>query len=207
MYKNCKTDVSAQRQKHIAMCFLELVKESSFDDISITELCQRASVPRNSFYRYFANKEAILKYLLEYSLHETMTKVVQTYHAAQEREMIFYLTNWLRFYKEHEKVWSLFDDKLHGMLLGYVINHYGSVLDPINKLDFRNQQTKGIIFYACGMQGILDVWRHFGYEQSEEEVAVQLYNVIRKPIMDFQATPIRAEAFLSEQNDQTYYAE
>lgn len=57
------------------------------------------------------------------------------------------------------------------------------------------------------MQGILDVWRHFGYEQSEEEVAVQLYNVIRKPIMDFQATPIRAEAFLSEQNDQTYYAE
>ncbi len=207
VYRNCKTDLSAQRQKHIALCFLEMVKETTFEDVSITQLCQRAGVPRNSFYRYFSNKEAILKYLLENSLREMLMKVVQSYHTSQEREMIYHITNWLRFYKEQERVWALFDDKLHGILIGQVVAHYGSLLDPINKLDFRNQQTKGIIFYAYGMQGILDVWRHFGYEQSEEEVAVQLYNIIRNPIMDFQATVRRTEAFLSEQTDKIYYAE
>ena len=207
MYKNCKTDISAQRQKHIAQCLLDMITKENFEDITITELCQRAGVPRNTFYRYFANKEAVLRYLLEDSLREVLQKVVQTYHTSQEREMIYHIANWLRFYKEQEQVWALFDDKLHGILIGQVVAHYGSLLDPINKLDFRNQQTKGIIFYAYGMQGILDVWRHFGYEQSEEEVAVQLYNIIRNPIMDFQATVRRTEAFLSEQSEQTYYAE
>ena len=207
MYKNCKTDISAQRQKHIALCLLDMISKKDFEDITITELCQQAGVPRNTFYRYFANKEAVLRYLLENSLREVLLKVVQTYHTSQEREMIYHIANWLRFYKEQERVWALFDDKLHGILIGQVVAHYGSLLDPINKLDFRNQQTKGIIFYAYGMQGILDVWRHFGYEQSEEEVAVQLYNIIRNPIMDFQATVSRTEAFLSEQNEQTYYAE
>ena len=207
MYKNCKTDISAQRQKHIAQCLLNMIAKENYEDITITELCQRAGVPRNTFYRYFANKEAVLRYLLEDSLREVLLKVVQTYHTSQEREMIYHIANWLRFYKEQERVWALFDDKLHGILIGQVVAHYGSLLDPINKLDFRNQQTKGIIFYAYGMQGILDVWRHFGYEQSEEEVAVQLYNIIRNPIMDFQASVSRTEAFLSEQNDQIYYAE
>ena len=207
MYKNCKTDISAQRQKHIAQCLLDMITKENFEDITITELCQRAGVPRNTFYRYFANKEAVLRYLLEDSLREVLQKVVQTYHTSQEREMIYHIANWLRFYKEQERVWALFDDKLHGILIGQVVAHYGSLLDPINKLDFRNQQTKGIIFYAYGMQGILDVWRHFGYEQSEEEVAVQLYNIIRNPIRDFQATVRRTEAFLSEQSEQTYYAE
>ena len=207
MYKNCKTDISAQRQKHIAQCLLDMIAKESYEDITITELCQQAGVPRNTFYRYFANKEAVLKYLLGNSLREMLQKVVQSYHSSEEREMIYHITNWLRFYKEQERVWALFDDKLHGILIGQVVAHYGSLLDPINKLDFRNQQTKGIIFYAYGMQGILDVWRHFGYEQSEEEVAVQLYNIVRNPIMDFQATVSRTEAFLSEQNKQTYYAE
>ena len=113
VYKNCKTDLSAQRQKHIALCFLEMVKETSFEEISITQLCQRAGVPRNSFYRYFANKEAILKYLLEYSLHQMLEKVVQTYHASKEREILFHLTNWLHLYKEQEQVWELFDTQPH----------------------------------------------------------------------------------------------
>ena len=207
MYKSCKTDISAQRQKHIAQCLLDMIAKESYEDVTITDLCQQAGVPRNTFYRYFANKEAVLRYLLENSLREVLLKVVQTYHTSQEREMIYHIANWLRFYKEQERVWALFDDKLHGILIGQVVAHYGSLLDPINKLDFRNQQTKGIIFYAYGMQGILDVWRHFGYEQSEEEVAVQLYNIIRNPIMDFQATVRRTEAFLSEQKEQTYYAE
>ena len=207
MYKNCKTDISAQRQKHIAQCLLDMIAKESYEDVTITDLCQQAGVPRNTFYRYFANKEAVLRYLLEDSLREVLLKVVQTYHTSQEREMIYHIANWLRFYKEQERVWALFDDKLHGILIGQVVAHYGSLLDPINKLDFRNQQTKGIIFYAYGMQGILDVWRHFGYEQSEEEVAVQLYNIVRNPIMDFQASVTRTEAFLSEQNEQTYYAE
>ena len=207
MYKSCKTDISAQRQKHIAQCLLDMIAKESYEDVTITDLCQQAGVPRNTFYRYFANKEAVLRYLLEDSLREVLLKVVQTYHTSQEREMIYHIANWLRFYKEQERVWALFDDKLHGILIGQVVAHYGSLLDPINKLDFRNQQTKGIIFYAYGMQGILDVWRHFGYEQSEEEVAVQLYNIIRNPIMDFQATVRRTEAFLSEQTDKIYYAE
>ncbi len=44
----------------ITQALLELMKQKPFEDISITELCQKAGVGRVSFYRNFSNKQDIL---------------------------------------------------------------------------------------------------------------------------------------------------
>lgn len=47
--------------EHITDAFLELLKEKSMEEISISELCSRANIGRASFYRNFESKEGILR--------------------------------------------------------------------------------------------------------------------------------------------------
>lgn len=40
----------------------ELVKEKSYDDIKVTELCRKAGISRTTFYYYFEDKNAVLQW-------------------------------------------------------------------------------------------------------------------------------------------------
>ena len=40
MYKLCKTEQSARRQRKIEDCLLDIMRTKNFDDITITELCE-----------------------------------------------------------------------------------------------------------------------------------------------------------------------
>lgn len=47
------------------MALLELMKEKTFSEISISELCRKAGLSRNTFYKFFPGKSALLEYLKE----------------------------------------------------------------------------------------------------------------------------------------------
>ena len=53
MYKLCKSEQSARRQRELELGLLEAMQTQLYEDISISELCDRLAIPRKSFYRYF----------------------------------------------------------------------------------------------------------------------------------------------------------
>jgi AcrR family transcriptional regulator len=61
MYKMCKTEKSASRQRLIEQTLLELMKREPYDAITITSLCSELKMPRKAFYRYFDSKETALR--------------------------------------------------------------------------------------------------------------------------------------------------
>ncbi|MBO5305504.1 MAG: TetR/AcrR family transcriptional regulator [Clostridia bacterium] len=67
MYKLCKTEQSTKRQRDIEDCLLSLLEEKHYDDITITELCERFGMPRKAFYRYFDSKDGALYALIEHT--------------------------------------------------------------------------------------------------------------------------------------------
>ena len=70
MYKLCKTEQSAKRQREIEMALLNLMSKKSYSEISITELCENIGMPRKTFYRYFDSKEDTLYALIEHTMNE-----------------------------------------------------------------------------------------------------------------------------------------
>ncbi len=70
MYKLCKTEQSAQRQRKIEHVLLDMMIKKNYEDISITELCERLEIPRKTFYRYFDSKEGALYALIEHTMSE-----------------------------------------------------------------------------------------------------------------------------------------
>ena len=70
MYKLCKTEQSARRQRQLEDGLLAAMQNMRYEDISISDLCQQLGIPRKSFYRYFTNKEGALYGLLDHNLME-----------------------------------------------------------------------------------------------------------------------------------------
>ena len=52
-------------QKCIKEAFFALLKEKNFQDITISDLCKKADISRQTFYSLFKNKENILIYELK----------------------------------------------------------------------------------------------------------------------------------------------
>ena len=51
MYKLCKTEQSAQRQRSLEEGLLTAMKTKRYEEITISDLCSQMGIPRKSFYR------------------------------------------------------------------------------------------------------------------------------------------------------------
>jgi AcrR family transcriptional regulator len=208
MYKQCKSEKSAKRQAHIANCLQQLLQKKNYDDISITELCRKAEVPRSVFYRYFADKDAVLWFAIDGMLADLLEILLQIYDTQHNWQLIDFLTYWLTNYWENETLWQVANTgSRHSLLLGHMVRHQAKMANPLYKVDFNNEETKRTIFFAYGIQGILDVWRALGYTQSEQEVARQLCNLLHTPLLEMLPPTDRVREAVKDHREQTYYAE
>lgn len=65
MYKICKTKQSTDRQRYISDVLFKMLLRHSMDEVSISDLCQRAQIPRKAFYRYFDTLEDVVQYRVD----------------------------------------------------------------------------------------------------------------------------------------------
>lgn len=66
-----KIDVRIKRTySQLISAFLELLKNKSFDDISVSEICEAADVHRATFYKHFNDKYEFLNFCLESLLED-----------------------------------------------------------------------------------------------------------------------------------------
>ena len=68
MYKLCKTEQSASRQRQLEQGLLKAMGKHRFEEISVSDLCDDLGIPRKSFYRYFSSKDGALFALLDHTL-------------------------------------------------------------------------------------------------------------------------------------------
>ena len=65
MYKLCKTEQSARRQREIEQALLNALMRKNYESVTITELCDDLGMPRKTFYRYFDSKDDTLYALID----------------------------------------------------------------------------------------------------------------------------------------------
>lgn len=72
---NQTTDLRIYKTRK-ALCdtFMEMMKEKSFDSITVNELCERALVRRATFYKHFCDKFDFFSYFIRYVRDEYMRK-------------------------------------------------------------------------------------------------------------------------------------
>lgn len=185
MYKLCKTEQSAARQRQIEDGLLTLMLSRRYDDISVSDLCDAINVPRKSFYRYFSGKEGALHALIDHTLLGFEVFAAPGSHK-RKRTLLSEMENFFQFWLVHRSFLdALSQSGLTGMLIERAVGH--SVSEEVLPKRFLPGESSEIqrqvtMFCACGMMSMVVAWHHDGYSQSPQEMAQITRRLLVQPL-------------------------
>lgn len=184
MYKQCRTEQSAARQRSLTEGLLEAMSQQHYDEITVSDLCERMQIPRKSFYRYFSGKEGALHALIDYALMDFETfserKAGTSGSAQEELERLF--AYWLHRRKLLD---ALEKSGLSGALVHRAMSLpvCGSFLNR-RFLSVEEQQARAYItlFVVSGFLSMVIKWHHDGYPQTVEQMAAVALRLVEQPL-------------------------
>ena len=64
MAELCHTEYALQKKKHLENSLLNLMLLRQYNEISVTDICREAGIPRRTFYHYYESKDDVLNSII-----------------------------------------------------------------------------------------------------------------------------------------------
>lgn len=185
MYKLCKTEQSAQRQRQLERGLLEMMKHHRFEEISVSDLCDRLQLPRKSFYRYFSSKDGALFALLDHTLMEFYnTGSLEGLRGGMPVED---LERFFRFWKEHRiLIDALQRSNLSGMLVERAVSlaKQEQLMPGYVRAWEDTLKDVAMSFAVCGLMSMVLQWHREGYNRvPTEKMAQAAVTMLSRPLI------------------------
>lgn len=184
MYKLCKTEQAATRQRQLELGLLEAMKDRLYDEVSVSDLCERMQIPRKSFYRYFSGKDGALHALIDHTLLEFEGVYIERVDTdGRTRNQ---LENFFQFWLKNK---SLLDALQHSNLGGVLIER--SITHALSDYTIANHfgdERRMLItefttqFAVCGLMSIVLKWHEDGYKTPVSRMADIAVEIMTHPL-------------------------
>ena len=185
MYKLCKTEQSAKRQRQLEEGLKKVMLTKHFEEISVSDLCDQLQVPRKSFYRYFSSKDGALYGLIDHTMMEYERFAVAR-QKVTGRTLSNELESFFQFWVEHKDLLdALQKSGLSGVLIERSISHaLGETVMPKRFLprDSRDMQRQVTMFGVCGLMSMVLTWHHDGYKETPTQLARVACRLLGQPL-------------------------
>lgn len=185
MYKICKSEQSAKRQRLLENGLLEAMHDEQYEEISISDLCEQMGISRKSFYRYFSSKDGALQALLEHSLMEFMSYLRDADAGGSTPDRN--LENFFQFWLEKKPLLDALErSMLSGMLIQKAMDfaieetNLASRFLPGDEQLVQEQMTR---FCVCGLMTMMLAWHHGGYQQTPRQMTDIAARLLTKPLV------------------------
>jgi len=185
MYKLCKTEQSANRQRQLENGLLAAMLSRHYEEISVSDLCDNLNIPRKSFYRYFSSKDGALHALIDHTLigFEGFTL---PYRRGVGRTLLGELEGFFQFWVEHKPLLdALCRSSMSGVLIERAITHALSesvMPSRFLPMDSREMQKQITMFGVCGLMSMVLTWHHDKYPKSALEMARIAARLLEQPL-------------------------
>lgn len=169
MYRNCITEKSAQQQQILEQQLLTAMLTTPFHEISISSLCEAASVSRKTFYRLFDRKEDVLDALIDQTIMDFET------FRADDSVGPGALHRFFAYWKGQEKlIEALIRNDMPTLLWERVILHTLRESPDIKTVFIGDDQEfarETVIFYISGLFVLILDWHAEGYRRSIDDIS------------------------------------
>ena len=147
---------------NITNAFLELLSEKQIEDISISELTDKAGVGRATFYRNYEKKEDIVKiYILE-----IFNEWINTWDENPQAPLSEHVRTMIAHFENHYSFYKLLNDRgLIYLLKDVIIGLCGP------KPEHEAVQAYASSFAAYTLYGWIDTWFARGMRESSDEIS------------------------------------
>jgi len=186
MYKLCKTEESATRQRELETGLLAAMGALPYEEITVSDLCQQMQIPRKSFYRYFSSKDGALHALIDHTLME-YGSYNEPVRNAVEYPPRYGLERFFSFWASQKPLLdALRRSNLSGVLIERAINHAQD--EKVIPKFFLVQRTdvaqdRVISFVMCGLMSMVLQWHHSDFQQSHKEMAAIATEMLTTPLV------------------------
>ena len=184
MYKLCKTEQSAKRQREIESIMLSLMCEKRFDDIKVSEICDIANMPRKAFYRYFDSKDSALQAMIDHNVTDYQTYTVSRGH--RKRTLQGEFEEFFIFWKDKKRLLDAFEkSNLTGLLIqSSSSNMVGEFVNIKKFLPDEDEDTRTQVFpfAIAGLITITINWYRSGFKASIADMARVASRLVSKPL-------------------------
>ncbi len=184
MYKLCKTEQSAQRQRELEFGLLDLMNQHRYEDITVSDLCSYLQIPRKSFYRYFSSKDGALYALIDHTLME-FDGFDEATRKGGKRTLQQDLEGFFRFWRERSDLLdALSKSGMTGALLERALEYVHKTAFPSRFLpgEGRWEQEHVVNFTICGLLIMMTNWHHGGFVDSAQDLAAIAARMITRPL-------------------------
>lgn len=184
MYKLCKTEQSARRQRQMEQGLLEYMRGHRYEEITISSLCEFLRIPRKSFYRYFDSKDGALFALIDHTFMEY--ELFQPPRCeGRGRSMESDLEGFFLFWQTRRPVLDILEKSgLSGILLERAIEHVKTLSTVGRFLPEEAEHLKAYIsnFAISGLMIMMVNWHRDGFRESPAEMSRIATRLLSKPL-------------------------
>ncbi len=157
--------------EYIINALFALMKKKEYNDISITEITNKAGVSRVSFYRNFNSKEDIIKKWIEDTTNNFLKISDINFKKDSTKDYFIKLFSHLEKYKDQ----SLLIYKAN--LIHLLKSEFENKLLAIHEKEYDNYKS---FFLAGGIFNVYYYWLRNGCKESAEEIAEKLVDLMQK---------------------------
>lgn len=185
MYKLCKTEQSAKRQREIEMALLNLMSKKPYSEISITELCECLKMPRKAFYRYFDSKDDTLYALIEHTMNEYQYFSPDSIKDGK-RTLSGEIGNYYKFWICHKPLLDALNknnmlEKIIEVSINFPVNDMVSIQKFLPD-DSDWAREKIFKFAICGLCFQMIEWYRGGFKISIEDMSKISCRMLSRPL-------------------------
>ncbi|MBR2930108.1 MAG: TetR/AcrR family transcriptional regulator [Clostridia bacterium] len=182
MYKICKTERSANRQKLIENTLFEMMKKRHFDDITVTDLCEELKMPRKAFYRYFDGKDAALMGFIARNLSSYSDTYTATHGA---RSLFKELEEFFTFWETKSELLEVLNRSgklMEVMRLSLEVSISSMVnLDRLLPDEEESMRERVYRFAIGGLVSIMLDWFEEGFKTPKSDITKLAVRILTKP--------------------------
>ena len=157
--------------KYITDALFSLMKKKDYNNISITEICEKAGTGRMSFYRNFDSKEDIIKKWISNTTNNFLSNSDISYKNDSTKDYFTKLFTHLEKYKE--EAYSIYKANLFNLLKA----EFDDKLINLHQKEYENYKS---YFIAGGIFNIYYFWLINGSKESPKELAEKLVDLLEK---------------------------
>ena len=174
MATHCHTEYAAQKKMQLENSLLNLMLRQSYKEISVTDICREAAMPRRTFYHYFESKDDVLDTMIENLMQQCFLDSVYGLHVGSARlkegfVRIFQFWNGAN----RVKLDALIQNGLESRLMTWSLNFIQA--EKIGILSNSNLDPKlleiGLMVGVTNFFSLLYYWSRDDYRETPEQMA------------------------------------
>lgn len=179
------TPAAQRRQRQIEDCLFENLLHTSWQSISVADICRQIGISRKAYYNYYKDKESCFCAYIDRLLRETLLTASQSLR--DDATPLDATVAILDFWKSHR---FLFDILVKNNLthyftartVNYVLTEDHSVMERLSTEEIPTD-TDILSCYAAVQTTLILLWYNRGFDTPTGEMARKFLRILHEPLV------------------------